>query len=304
MLNQIRSFAAIAYHYLTDNRYREFYSQRRIQNLSDRIKAADDFARRLPRPPAQVSAEVASHLEQLERDGITFLDELITEQQVRDIREYFANQLCRDPHRPQLGSFFGPDGIPPETHVAHYSDDQILAAPHVLEIANHPRVLAIVAGYLDAQPTLASLRVWWSTPTPSGEPEHAERFHRDVDDLRFLKLFVYLTDVNDDSGPHVLAMGTHKVDALTRIGRYEDSEVEQIAGDGKVVRLCGKAGTSFLENTYCLHRGMPPTHQPRLIMQPLYTLRPVIFGPKRPVVDGGRRSGFDPYVNRVYIKNN
>ena len=36
--------------------------------------------------------------------------------------------------------------------------------------------------------------------TAEGTPRHAENFHRDVDDLKFIKLFVYLTDVGDENG--------------------------------------------------------------------------------------------------------
>ena len=85
--------------------------------------------------------------------------------------------------------------MPPETHVSHYSNEAILDAPYLLAIANHPKVLAIVEAALGAKPTIGGPRLWWSTPSASGEPEHAELFHRDVDDLAFLKLCVFLTAV-------------------------------------------------------------------------------------------------------------
>jgi ectoine hydroxylase-related dioxygenase (phytanoyl-CoA dioxygenase family) len=172
-----------------------------------------------------------------------------------------------------------------------------------MDIANDPRVLLVVEGALGAKPTLAAIRVWWSTPTQSGEPEHAELFHRDVDDLRFIKLFVYLTDVDENTGPHMFVSGSHRQNRLTAISRYGDSEVEQAFGSRNILSITGKAGTAFLENTFGVHRGVPPRQGPRLIFQPLYTLRPVIFGPPKPLCRRENFSpSFDPYINRVFLR--
>ena len=172
-----------------------------------------------------------------------------------------------------------------------------------MAIANDPRVLGLVEAWMGVKPTLAALRVWWSTPTATGEPEHAELFHRDVDDLQFIKLFVYLTDVGEDTGPHIFVEGWQRIDKLTRIARYTDEQVAEAFGEDAIRRFTGPAGTAFLENTYGMHRGLPPRAGPRLIFQPLYAQRPLIFGPKRPVISASELSlKVDPYVNRVFVE--
>ena len=129
--------------------------------------------------------------------------------------DYFKGKDCVDPYRPHLGQFRGPTNTPPETHVANYSIETVAGAPHAFAISNHPNVLAVVAAVLGAKPTIALMSAWWSLPRADGAPEHAEMFHRDIDDYRFIKLFCYLTDVDEASGPHVFVRGSHRINKHT-----------------------------------------------------------------------------------------
>lgn len=300
MLARLKATTALGFRLATDRRYRQFYAQRKLVDLSVREHAADQFAASLPRSIGNdIPSEAAV---QMARDGFAPVPDLVTPAQVADLRAYFNELPAHDPYRPGLGKFRAPHDVPPQTHVSHYANDAIAAAPHIFDIANDPRVLNTVERFLGCKPTLAAIRVWWSTPSASETPEHAENFHRDVDDLRFVKLFVYLTDVDDQSGPHIYAVGSHRKNVLTRIGRFTDAEVAAACGDETIRRFTGPAGTSFLENTYGLHRGLPPVRHPRMILQPLYTLRPIIFGPRRPLrqfrADEAR---LDRYINRVFL---
>jgi Phytanoyl-CoA dioxygenase (PhyH) len=303
IIKKFRSAASNIFHLASDRRFREYHRQRRVTDINEREGIADRFAATLPCSRADDLASHSEAITKLRDDGIVFLDGVISDAQLIDIRKYFAKLPAHDPYRPDQGKFLAPDEVPVQTHVSHYSYDQILAAPHLMDIANDPRILLAVEGVLGAKPTLAAIRVWWSTPTQDGEPEHAELFHRDVDDLRFVKLFVYLTDVDVNTGPHIFVSGSHRQNRLMAISRYKDSEVEQAFGSANILTLTGKAGTAFLENTFGMHRGMPPRQGPRLIFQPLYTLRPVIFGPRKPIGHLEDFSGsFDPYVNRVFLR--
>lgn len=306
-MNALRQNLSDFYHVATDRRRRAFERQRRVERLAERHDLAEEAATRLPRADDLLAAggdEGAAVGDELARRGRAELPGLVGSEQVREIREHLTGLLAHDPYRPELGRYPAPDAVPPQTHVSHYRDEDIVRVPHLLELANHPRVLAPVARWLGGRPTLAALRLWWSTPSGDGTPEHAELFHRDVDDLRFVKLFVYLTDVTENTGPHVFVDGSHLVDRLTAIRRYEDDEVEAAFGAERIRRLVGPAGTAFLENTYGMHRGVPPATGPRLIFQPLYALSPLIYGPRRPVIDAaGAPAGLDPFVNRVFVRS-
>lgn len=288
---------------LTDVRYRQFYRQRLVMDIVRRSVQADRVASLLPQGEKIDDPDLAKRAIELRDQGFTNIDALITPQQIVDMRGYFEHQKCFDPERLHLGVFSAPNEVPAETHVAFFDNEQVIRAPHALAIANDPRVIAITGAILNAKPTVSVMTAWWSTPTPEGTPEQAERFHRDVDDWRFIKLFVYLTDVDNSAGPHMFAAGSHKINALMKIGRYADEEVENAIGKQNIVRFCGRAGTAFLENTFGLHKGLPPQSTPRLVFQVLYSLRPVIYGPSIPIVtapDAAEGHAIDPYINRVY----
>lgn len=70
-----------------------------------------------------------------------------------------------------------------------------------MNIANDLAVLSIVQDYLGATPTI-SILICWSIPK-DGVAKDAQLFHRDVSDYKFVKLFIYLTDVVEESGPHL-----------------------------------------------------------------------------------------------------
>ncbi|RYY22813.1 MAG: hypothetical protein EOP62_22200 [Sphingomonadales bacterium] len=232
------------------------------------------------------------------------LPRLWDDRQIGEIRRYFETQTCADPYRPKLGRFVAPTGAPAATHVAYFSNEQVAHAPHCLRLANDSQILEAVSYVLGAKPTISYMAAWWSIPG-RGKPEHAEMFHRDVDDLRFVKLFVYLTDVTDKSGPHMFVRGSHKSEELSERIRYSDEAVQDTFPRQDMLTLTGSAGTMFLENTFGLHRGVPPSDEPRLIFQILYSFEEYIGGPKRPVrtVENPFEGvALDPHVNRVYCR--
>ena len=290
---------------VVDERYRNFYMQRLVTDIPTREARADAVAAKLPVYDGPTSPEIAANARTLSEDSYVMQENVITPVQVVEIRDFLSNVRFHDPYRKELGEFVAPDNIPAGTFVAHVAADVLPRAPHVLNIANRPDILGVVASMLGAKPTISCLQSWWSVPSGVGVAQQAENFHRDVDDWRFVKLFIYLTDVDEESGPHVLVKGSHKVNALTEIRRFGDEEVADTFGADKQVRFTGPAGSCFLENTYDIHRGYPPVSKPRLIFQVLYSLRPVIYGPKSPICTLGQDgvpADIDPYINRVYCR--
>ena len=62
-----------------------------------------------------------------------------------------------------------------------------------------------------------------------------------------MKYIVYLTDVDEDSGPHIFIPGSHKQNKLLPIRRYTAAEIAGAFGQGNEKLFVGPAGTSFLE---------------------------------------------------------
>lgn len=287
---------------LTDRRYRHVYAQRRITDMPERHAAAVRFAAKLPGALDLLPNDAL--FESLDRDGYAPVPRLLSPQDVSDIRSFLAAKLTSDPYHPESGRFQSPENAPRGTHVAYFDHQDVISAPHLLAIANNPAILSAVSNVLGAKPTISYMASWWSIAHGEGAKE-AELFHRDVDDLRFVKLFVYLTDVDEKSGPHVFVKGSHKVNKLTEIKRRTDGEVAEAFGAENIMRFTGPAGTAFLENTYGVHRGVPPIEKPRLLFQVLYSLTEYIGGPRKPIAKFFREQdgvSIDPYINRVYLR--
>jgi hypothetical protein len=292
---------------LLDRRSPMFYGQRLVLDPARRRAAARWLAHRRPHSAVRPDAPADEAATALEQVGFHVLAPPLQPSQLDDIVAHLARSPCRDPYRPELGAFDPTQAAPAETHVAFYPSEAVVSAPHVIALANDPFILAVVERVFGCKPTIGYLAAWWSFKGHRAG-EQAELFHRDVDDWRFLKLFIYLSDVDDEAGPHAYVPGSHSVAKLQRIRRYSDAEVADAFGSEATRLFRGPRGTAFLEDTFGLHRGLPPRSRNRLILQVVYSLGELPYGPRRPF-DAGQigpdalaHCVREPYVNRVYLR--
>ncbi|WP_147300911.1 hypothetical protein [Aestuariispira insulae] len=212
-------------------------------------------------------------------------------------------------------------------NVARYERADILACPDVLEIATRPETIALIQAHLGVLPTLINLSCWRShAGLPA--PKRAQFFHFDLDDYRFCKLFVYLSDAGEGAGPHVYVEGSHRaalvrnardhwpegpkdfMDWYLKSVRKTDEDVEKAFGNAGV-RLTGKAGDSFITNTAGIHKGEMPVDQDRFLLQMEFAATPMLTELIDPVplADLGYPEGLagrlnDPvtaYVARLFV---
>jgi hypothetical protein len=88
---------------------------------------------------------------------------------------------------------------------------------------------------------------------PSLYDENA--FHYDTLDFRSLTLFVYLTDVDLSSGPHVVIEGTHVMKKFKDLCQIvlTDRVAHQKFGD-RAKTILGQKGTMLFEDTSSYHK--------------------------------------------------
>ena len=157
--------------------------------------------------------------------------------------------------------------------VACYEDTAAWAPVEAIALSLHP----LARRALGRGSTLLGSRVWWSFPRKGSAPEEVQtgrRFHFDLYAWRSLSGFFYLTDVDEDAGPHVCVLGSHRRKALRHqfsASRWrEDAEIESVYGRGSLLTILGPAGTGFLEDPTCLHKAVLPACTPRLVLQLLW----------------------------------
>lgn len=140
---------------------------------------------------------------------------------------------------------------------------EFAADSDVIRLGTSPFVLAPVVRYLGMMPVLFNLFVTRAHTTEL-LPGTAHQFHLDPEDIRSFKVFVHLTDVDEECGPfHALpADATEEVlDAVDYRGItwIDDDRVAELVGWDRVVQVLGPPGTVALaDTTRCLHFGGRP----------------------------------------------
>lgn len=284
-----------------DLRWWKFYFQRLFVRPATRIACARWLSRFRPSPPQGAAGNPIGN--ELRTTGFATLGSVLSVQQCREVEAFLRSCDVHDPYRPSAGRFLPFDGQrDPGAHVVHHFPADVLRAPHLVQLANRVDILEAAASFLGCKPTIGYMTAWWSFPTAKGA-QHAEWFHRDVDDWRFVKLFVYMTDVTEANGPHVYVKGSALSDRLLRVRRYGDQEVQRAFPAASCLRVTGDAGSAFLEDTFGMHKGEPVISGYRLMFQVVYSMFSLPYGPLRPVSSWAQHRGLDcdPWVNRMYI---
>lgn len=132
----------------------------------------------------------------------------------------------------------------------------------------------VAQDYFGSRPVLDIVGMWWTTHF-SDKPDKAaaQYYHFDMDRIKWLKFFIYLTDVDASRGPHCYVSGSHKSKALPNsilkkgYARLTDQEVEQAFGKQRIVEFTAPRGTVIVEDTRGLHKGKNIENGDRLILQ-------------------------------------
>jgi hypothetical protein len=241
----------------------------------------------------------------LRRDGICFLPQL-----AMDAADLAETRACLR-GKPVIDWYDGKTALNIEepvpanfTKLGYRTADLVKCAP-LLRIANSPLILDAVTRVLGARPTITCFDSWWTLGEHyvPGKAHFDDVYHRDVDDLRFLKLFVYLSDTGEKIGAHSFVRGSHNVKALTRRGPISDETVRQAFLLEDILTITGRAGTVFLENTFGIHRPLMATEGRRLIFSALFSLTPWMPRGLNQRSGGVMPTGLDPYVNRLLFRS-
>ena len=285
-----------------------YYSQKAVRSVWLRRWAGNAVARLVGKRDSsgdgsgdtEASRQVA---QELATEGISFLHSLyLSPAELAEVFQQLAGKPVLD-HYNRETTFLVEQGIPPPFTKVWYSTPDVLACAPLLRLANDPLILNAVSQALGARPTIATFQAWWTlgeNNADGAQTHYDDIYHRDVDDWRFIKLFVYLTDTTRPRGAHCFIRKSHVSPQLTRRGAISDSEVAAAFPQDDVLTIEGDAGTVFLENTWGVHRQLLATEGRRLVFSVLYSLCPLV--PWRP----GPATlplplGLDPYTNRVFF---
>lgn len=158
-----------------------------------------------------------------------------------------------------------------------YSPSNVLACSEIQRVLSDKRVLSVAQEYLGATPILDFVAMWWHAKSSQPDKNAAQYFHFDMDRLRWVKFFFYVTDVKSENGPHVFIPGTHRNFGipfkLRKKGyvRFSDAEISKTFPESNWKTFTGNSGTMIVEDTRGLHKGSHVTDGDRLLFQFQFT---------------------------------
>jgi hypothetical protein len=223
-----------------------------------------------------IDVNVDEVVNQLKSEGVV-LGINLPQHVVKEIVKFAESTVCYGNRKPELGFYYhqkeqAQAQSQKKFVVANYFNTA-LHCPAINKLQSDPVLLAIAAKYLQQKPVHQGSLLWWSFPgerTYQQLSSNGQLFHYDLDDYRFLKFFFYLTDVDEESGPHLCVRGSHNRKKLSHLifrKRETDEDIIKYYGLESLVTVYGKAGFGFVEDGFCFHKGVPPTHKNRLILQ-------------------------------------
>ena len=221
--------------------------------------------------------EIRAALENIERDGLHVFSERVPDE-LLDRLEAFARQTPLLPHPGGKEEVLYDEDNPVAT--AYYlQPPRVLSDPAGRELYTDTSLLAMAQRVLGCQPVLSHLGSWWSTCFGGkAVSEVAQLYHFDMDRPAFVQFFIYLTDVDENNGPHCFVRRSHRERPmpLRRDGRIPDEEIREHYTKDDVLEIYGQRGTIFAVETTAFHKGKPLTQGHRLVFQWIYATN--LFG--------------------------
>jgi hypothetical protein len=288
----------------SDPRLAYYYSQKAVRSPLIRRWAGNAVAAMVGKGDFGGNIEASrSVAQELASDGLSFLPSLyLSKEKLNQIFQHFAGKPVVDLYDGKT-TFLMEQTIPPSFSKLTYNTLDVLRCVPLMELANAPLILNAVALALGARPTIATVNALWTLGehnAAGSQIGYDDIYHRDVDDWRFIKLFVYLTDTTRHSGAHCFVRKSHLNSQLTRRGPITNEQVAEVFPSHDVATIEGDAGTVFLENTWGVHRQLLATEGRRLIFSVLYSLCPWVPG-RLSKLTVPLPHGLNPYVNRAFF---
>lgn len=169
----------------------------------------------------------------------------------------------------------------------HESRPSLPASDVWLRIGLAPALLETVNTYLGLWSKLNYVDAWYTIPSPvEREAQASQRWHRDPEDERLVKVFLYLSDVGAGAGPLEYVRGSHGAGCWAGLWPNPDPGTASYPPEGELeARIpaadrflaTGPAGTLVFCDTYGFHRGGLATEQARVLATWAYVTPASIF---------------------------
>jgi|GEM_PF-3251452 len=145
-----------------------------------------------------------------------------------------------------------------------YVQDPLITCRSTLDIAFSDVVIDIATQFYGALPAITGCNLLKSFVNDLPEAGY-NMFHVDVQSPRFIKFFVYPSDVDEETGPFCIVKGSHRrKPAGWRINNNRTlADIKNMFGTDSVHRITARAGDLIVADPTAFHRAQKPQKQAR-----------------------------------------
>jgi hypothetical protein len=208
---------------------------------------------------------------QIQQDGYFIFPTMLSEEFVSHLVRLSYDTKAKLIPMPKDGTEF--DFYKPGEEKAikyQYFEEDLIKDVVVQKLITDPSILSVTQSFLKSKPILDILSMWWSTSiSKQASSEVAQLFHWDMERIKFLKFFFYLTDVDTNTGPHCYVKGSNNgfPESVRRDGRITDDEIKQAFPKENILEIAGKKGLILAVDTSGFHKGKNLIQGNRLLLQ-------------------------------------
>jgi hypothetical protein len=158
-----------------------------------------------------------------------------------------------------------------------------------VRFALQPDLVQLVNSYFGMLTRFRYFNVWHNLPTGQ-QPRESQLWHRDPEDRYVLKMFVYLTDVDEGSGalsyvPRTHARGSLKTEPAstivkegnTFVRRTDDAQMSAMIPREKWITATGKKGVVVLVDTRGYHKGGWARERERIVYTCMFSSQASVY---------------------------
>jgi len=248
------------------------------ENLS---KYSEEYTKRKQQyPDYQPSNNAINIALELEEKGYVKIENFLDIKQI-DLLHQKVEEILNDANHPaNQGKISQEDARKDKLYIQVLQP--FLNTPEIFPFVFNDFIIDVAGAYLDCMPALCTcnLRKSFITNLPEGG---TQIYHSDPNSPRFLKFFIYLNDVDLNSGPFCYVEGSHtkkfEVNGHNWNKQYnwDLNIINQIYGEDKVKYLTAKKGDLLIADTNGWHRGTKPLDNERTMLTIDYACHPEFF---------------------------
>lgn len=160
--------------------------------------------------------------------------------------------------------------IEPNSTRYEYSLKDLLNNQDIFQVLLENDFTEIARQLFNSKSLLSTFHMWWTTPVKDERDRYTgQAFHIDIDRSGAILFIIYLSDVDEDNGPHIFVKGSHKNKPhhLLQDRRMSEKELIEYYSKENLVKIIAEKGSVIAIDALGFHRGQPLNKGDRLALK-------------------------------------